>query len=218
MNQALREWQEWVERAAKKGNLKSNLNTSEMVLQAEKTKQDQQNMLLRMSKKRVFQEGLAVFPQFGASGSSEQDSSRPGVQADDGNTSKGQIKKQRLEAKRNEKRNIRERKTAIDEKFTEQGDLMLGAVKELVQIMKEDSVVVRNNVAVARSDSVTEALSDSVTEVLSEQKERVEKLEAGQQNLAIEVQEMKEVAQSTAANVAMILQLLQRGGAGVRID
>ena len=81
---------------------------------------------------------------------------------------------------------------------------MLGAVKELVQIMKEDSVVAR---------------SDPVAEDLSEQKKRVEKLEAEQRNLAMEVREIKEVAQSTAevaqstaANVAMVLRLLQQGG------
>ena len=92
MNQALREWQKWIARAMEKG--KKNSSEVEKDLQAEKTKQDQQNMLLRMSKKRVFQEGLAILPEFG---DSEQDSSR--VQTDDENTPRGQTKKQRLEAK-----------------------------------------------------------------------------------------------------------------------
>ena len=168
-------------------------------MQAEKTKQDQQNMLLRMSKKRIFQEGLAALPVLRDSEQDSTSSSR--VQTDNEDIPRGQTKKQRLEAKRDEKRNIQERKTAVDEKFTEQGDSMLGAVKELVQIMKED----RQSVIVGLG-------GDPVAEGLSEQKERVEKLEAEQRHLTNEVKEMKEVALSTAANVAMVLQLLQRGG------
>ena len=62
--------------------------------------------------------------------------------------------------------------------------------------MKEDSVM-------ARSDSVAEGLGD--------QKESW-KLEAEQRNLAMGVREMKEVAKSTAANAAIVLQLPQHGG------
>ena len=61
---------------------------------------------------------------------------------------------------------------------------MLGVVKGLVQIVKEDSVM---------------AGSGSVAEGRSEQKESIEQLEAEQRNLAMEVRAMKEVAQSTAA-------------------
>ena len=93
------------------------------------------------------------------------------------------------------KRETSERKTAMDERFTEQGDSMIFAVKELVQIMKEDSQAV----------GVDRDLS-------SGQHGRIEKLEAEQRNLAVKVQEIKKVAQSTAENVAMVLQLLQQGG------
>ena len=67
---------------------------------------------------------------------------------------------------------------------------MLGAVKKLVQIMKED-----------RQSVIVGSRGDPVAEGLSEQKERVEKLEAKQRHLTNEVKEMKEVALSTAANL-----------------
>ena len=145
-----------------------------------------------MLKKRIFQEGLTILPE---SRDSERDSISDDGQVQTENIPKGQTKKQRLEAKRDEKRNIKEKKTAMDERFTEQGDSMLCAVKELVQIMKEDSQAV-----------------DVDRDLSSGQYGRIEKLEAEQRNLAVEVQEIKKVAQSTAENVAMVLQLLQQGG------
>ena len=83
----------------------------------------------------------------------------------------------------------------MDERFTQQGDSMLCAVKELVQIMKEDSQAV-----------------DVDRDLSSGQHGRIAKLEAEQRNLAVKVQEIKKVAQSTAENVAVVLQLLQQGG------
>ena len=86
MNQTLREWQKWVTRATEKG--RKNILEVERNTQAEKTKQDQQNMLLRMSKKRIFREGLAALPE---SGDSERDSigGDSQLQTDDENIPKG---------------------------------------------------------------------------------------------------------------------------------
>ena len=50
-NQALREWQKWVVRATEMGREKTP--GAEKDTQAEKTKQDQQNMPLRMPKKNL---------------------------------------------------------------------------------------------------------------------------------------------------------------------
>ena len=65
MNRAFGEWQKWVARVAEKG--KKNTSEVEKDSQAEKTKQNQQKMLLRMSKKSIFREELARLPVVGDS-------------------------------------------------------------------------------------------------------------------------------------------------------
>ena len=202
MYQALGEWQKWVARPAEKDA--KNIREVEKDTQAEKIKQAQQIVLLRMLKERFFQQGLATLPAFGDSG---QGSS--GVQTREPVSRIQTKKKQKLEAKLDEKINIRGRETAVDGMLIEQGDTMLGVVKELMQIMKEDSVAARSDTAIGPG---TLSRSPVAGGLCDEQKERVEKLEAKIRNLAMEVQELKEVVESTSADVAMVLQLLQRCG------
>lgn len=174
LDQALKSWNDWVVRAEERKSVKRPVGEEEKRDQA-KAKMDRENMLLPMSKKRVFREAVAAL----------SDSNETEVELSDLDAGRHVTKKKKTENVREKKRRLRERATALDEKYVKQGDCLVEAVQ-----------------SISRSFGTGEEEWN---------KERVIVLEKETQTVRKEVAELKETLSNTSSKVDQILELLRKG-------
>ena len=113
-------WHNWVQRAseAKAAGAKPTTDL-EKNIQAQRARSDQENMLLPISRKRAFQESMAALEECEEA---DGDSALPP-------SSKKQLQKTVKEDKIEKKRRLKERATAFNERFVDQGDRLINVVE-----------------------------------------------------------------------------------------
>lgn len=187
-------WHIWVERASEAKGTK-HATDSEKDIQARQTRNDQENMLLPISRKRTFQESMAALES-----EEDRDTEIEGEEQvlDSGNETTVTITGSRLgqlkptkqsrkaaekEEKIEKKRKLKERVTALDEKFVDQGDRLINVVEVMAGKMGTGTSGLENK--------------------------RFEKLEA-------EVSKVKEVGEAMAEKVSTMEDKM--GSSAVRLD
>ena len=124
-------WHVWVEHASDAKATK-NANDSEKDIQAQRIRNDQENMLLPISRKRTFQESMAALEA-----EDDEDTETEGEeQASDLSLRRlKRTKQSRKQEKIEEKRRLKERVNAFDDKFVDQGDRLINVVEVMASKM-----------------------------------------------------------------------------------
>lgn len=172
LDQALKSWNDWVVRA-EEGKSEKRPAGEEEKRDQERAKIDQENMLLPMSKKRIFREAVAAL----------SDSNKTELELSDLDAGRHVIKKKKKENVREKKRRLRERARALDEKYVKQGDCLVEAVqsiscsfgtgekelnKERVIVLEKETQTVRKEVAeLKKTLSNTASKVDRILELLT---------------------------------------------------
>ncbi|KAG0123473.1 hypothetical protein HOY82DRAFT_544232 [Tuber indicum] len=175
LDQALRSWNQWVVQAEDHKTTK-RAGADEKKRDQEQAKIDRENMLLPMSKKKVFREAVAAL----------SDSNETEAEGSDSNEEKPITKRQKVENIRERKRKLRDRATALDEKYVKQGDCLVEAVQSM-----------------SRTFTVTGREEEL-------EKGRVAGLVEETKSVAKEVAELRETLKDTSLKVDRILELLAK--------
>ena len=130
-----------------------------------KTRTDQENMLLPISRKRAFQESMAALEE-------GEDTEIEGDPIDEQPKPKNLAPKklQKVEDKIEKKRRLKERTAALDEKFVDQGDQLIDVVRTMASKMGAGSENAKRletvEAEVARVREVGEATAEKVNNSL----------------------------------------------------
>jgi len=112
-------WNIWVVQAEGEKARKRHEEEKEKADQ-ERAKIDRENMLLLMSKKRIFRKAAAAL--------TDSEETEPELKESDITVGKRISKRKKVEDARDRKRKLRDHAIALDEKYVDQGDRLVEAV------------------------------------------------------------------------------------------
>lgn len=122
----------------------------------DRAKMDRENMLLPMSKKRIFREAAAAL--------TDSEETEPELKESDITVGRPISKRKKIEDTRDRKRKLRDRAIALDEKYVDQGDRLVEAVQSMSRAFATQDEVVENE-KIQELEKESQAVRREVAEI-----------------------------------------------------